>query len=485
MKASENKKPVFEEAWKNAFEGVEKSPPPGVWDKVEVALSEKENGKLKKRLFLFKLLVAASIAFAAILVGYQYWLTETSADGQKLLSKYQQEILSGHSDTGKMESADKELKNSSATLNEKPDSPSDATKSLTQTPSENNLIADETENGRLNNIDQAAGRISVAYPSDAVSKGPEVPANTPGSVNNRIIPIPYLTSYEPQFVNLKEPDMAFDHVYSMPIVPPGYGKKLRYADYESTLWAGLDMGAGQFNPNSASAGSIAPSNNFSADLESGYDLATLSNARKTSLGLNEEKIEPAQSFAFGISSGYQFARRWMVIGGIQYRKSVASVESLLLYAKNSGGQYPLTSWNERDAESASAVLSDAGISLRNNFEFLALPVGIGYLIKDGKFSILLKGALANEWLISAELEDESGQLNTLDLTGENSPYNTYMLSGRIGTAFGYHFIDNYLITLEPAYQHALTPLTNDRYSGEESRPANLMISFGITYIFNR
>jgi hypothetical protein len=59
-----NEHTEFERQWEDAFNDAEMAPSEGLWDKIDSALSKEEAGYFKKRAFIFKLLAAASIAFA-------------------------------------------------------------------------------------------------------------------------------------------------------------------------------------------------------------------------------------------------------------------------------------------------------------------------------------------------------------------------------------------------------------------------------------
>ncbi|MDZ7606690.1 MAG: hypothetical protein U5K79_14125 [Cyclobacteriaceae bacterium] len=59
-----SEKSDFEHLWENAFSEAEMAPSDHIWDKIDASLSKEEAGKYRKRVFMYKLLAAASIAFA-------------------------------------------------------------------------------------------------------------------------------------------------------------------------------------------------------------------------------------------------------------------------------------------------------------------------------------------------------------------------------------------------------------------------------------
>lgn len=75
----------FDQEWEKAFADAEMDVSPGVWEKVELGVMSESNGKYKKRLLLFQLLAAASVAFALSVGGvgiYQLYNGESSNNQQ-------------------------------------------------------------------------------------------------------------------------------------------------------------------------------------------------------------------------------------------------------------------------------------------------------------------------------------------------------------------------------------------------------------------
>jgi len=65
----------FEESFKDAFEGAEVSPPEGVWTNIELDLEKADGSKIRRRLLFYKMLAAASVAFAMCVAGIGYYVT--------------------------------------------------------------------------------------------------------------------------------------------------------------------------------------------------------------------------------------------------------------------------------------------------------------------------------------------------------------------------------------------------------------------------
>ncbi len=77
MNASE--KNSFEEQWRDAFENAESTPDPAIWSTIETHLADAEATKYKRKLYVFKLRVAAAVALLVLATGS--WLVWQSANG--------------------------------------------------------------------------------------------------------------------------------------------------------------------------------------------------------------------------------------------------------------------------------------------------------------------------------------------------------------------------------------------------------------------
>ncbi len=77
----------FEEEWRAAFENAEMPPNPAIWDKVELAVANSANGNFKRRIFIFKLMTAASIAFALTIGGVGVYREFYMPKNDQLLSE--------------------------------------------------------------------------------------------------------------------------------------------------------------------------------------------------------------------------------------------------------------------------------------------------------------------------------------------------------------------------------------------------------------
>jgi hypothetical protein len=61
----------FEQTFSLAFDGAEIAPDPHIWDRIDAGLAKSQSSSYKKRLFIFQLVAAASLLFAATITLFQ------------------------------------------------------------------------------------------------------------------------------------------------------------------------------------------------------------------------------------------------------------------------------------------------------------------------------------------------------------------------------------------------------------------------------
>ena len=67
----------FEDSFKQAFDEAEVNTSDNVWTNIELELEKAEGDKTKRRLFVLKLLAAASIIFALCVAGIGYYIIDS------------------------------------------------------------------------------------------------------------------------------------------------------------------------------------------------------------------------------------------------------------------------------------------------------------------------------------------------------------------------------------------------------------------------
>jgi hypothetical protein len=85
----------FEDSFKDAFDEAQVTPSENVWTNIELDLEKAEGGKMKRRLLFYKLLAAASVAFAMGVAGVGYYTMSTTNVNELQATSEQQEVQQG------------------------------------------------------------------------------------------------------------------------------------------------------------------------------------------------------------------------------------------------------------------------------------------------------------------------------------------------------------------------------------------------------
>lgn len=83
----------FEESFKAAFKDAEVQPSEKVWTNVELDLIKAEGEKMKRRIFFYQMLAAASISFAVIFAGVGFYALKENRDQRIALNRYNEKAI--------------------------------------------------------------------------------------------------------------------------------------------------------------------------------------------------------------------------------------------------------------------------------------------------------------------------------------------------------------------------------------------------------
>lgn len=234
---------------------------------------------------------------------------------------------------------------------------------------------------------------------------------------------------------------------------------------EKVFWAGLEAGAGKFNPNFSGTNTISNSVSSSA-VASAIGAGDFSNpSASTTQNSMNEGVATSVGFDFGLKIG----KKWTLESGLAYtnitNSSSASIDVLDIISnddkilssasENSGLQVAPSASRERSIEVPSSLESE--VDLNSTMRFASLPIKAGYFLVDNKFSLRLNAGLSANYLITNSLSDPTKQIVN---SSQTHLYNEWSLDGIGGIEFGYRLFDKIDMTIEPNYRHSISPLSN-------------------------
>ncbi|MFC2123882.1 hypothetical protein ACFLU5_03640 [Bacteroidota bacterium] len=458
----------FEQSWMEVFDVAKVRPSDQVWYQINATLANNEASGYKKSLLFFKLLAAASVVFAigvGIYSGYlnlQNKSTETSiADSEPV-----EEIQNIPRDTKTPIVVDSE--------SEKEDFKDNIVTDDASLPLFVAEIAEDENTLELSEINvlEISDQKELNKISD-IAWNPDI--SEPG--------IRKYIRYMPDYLYLEEAEVIEEE--------------------EPAFWAGVNFSAGVFNPNveygassrnfsplsflkgqaDEAMGAGPPASDQPDDMEAVIADERLSNYEVA--GYEQSDYQADQALAYSFNLGYRLGHKWMLESGIAYRYNKASTITYSYFSDPvNENRIPNTYALEYTTQDLNQVnYSTEGYKVYNTFEYLAVPLDVGYLLINGKFNMLLKTGVSTNIFLQNTIESQDVGFDQIQLdNSEETPFRDIYLNGKLSTQLTYTLFKRYHISLEPGYRFALNSMTTD-ISRFSSYPSSFMISTGIWYSF--
>lgn len=247
---------------------------------------------------------------------------------------------------------------------------------------------------------------------------------------------------------------------------------------ETGFWAGVEAGAGNFNPNFSGSEPLSANVDFDA-LASSLGRSDFVNPISSA---SESDMNDGTITSLGVDFGVRMGKKWTLESGVLYTSvnntSIASINVVDIYTI-SGGEIVSIDGGENVAitgarETEIEESSEHSIDLDNNLRFTSIPLKAGYFLVDDKFSMRLNAGFAANYFIGNQVNDPTGRIQT---TEQTNAYNTWSFDGLTGFELGYSLFDNFNITLEPNYRQSITPL-----SSSINNRSGFMVQTGLRYV---
>jgi hypothetical protein len=527
-------KNIPDDFWRKAFDEASESPPPRVWNAIERRLDESEDSRilplwgsslLSSKPFTWGLGVAAAVA--VLLVGW--WLTGTQSTNQPV-ARAQRSIQQEQPQTAPDHLASSPLNNSTdqparalASIEKRANNPertSNPQAIQQKAPSLTKPAADQLVAQNFNRSNRSYNPApEQRFSSRAMTKGSR-------RINNGFIQQPgqeaasvaFTTSAPASIMSVSESDQAqrlmieklalrpmklrslagiqrivWFRPAELPLEPEATKSKRESRE----VWASVSMMPGSFNPSVALRST---------------QTAAFSNAAK----ISQPTINNRANFsvAYQAGAGVQLSDRWSVESGIGYLSGHSTVES----PSQSGGGSTVSLVTTATDQASSAgnlyanavrssvsngMLSSASVSnvpkanydnlaaangfqnysnpyqqeLANNFEFVQLPIQLGYQLRPNKrLSMALLGGLLTNIFVRNTIGDD------LVITGKDGVYRPVSWAASMGARFRYRPSGRWSASLAGMYQPTLGESTRPQ-SQVQSSPTSAGMSFGLNYHF--
>lgn len=498
----------FEDSFKNAFDGAEAAPSENVWTNIELELEKAEGGKIRRRLLFYKLLAAASVAFAMCVAGIGYYVVNNNDSTRTGV------IATNESETTNR--AVEPANGAAENLRDNNQSPVEATPSnVTAVTPGKELTAEVRATREHNDEDDNYHTIKgSATDRHIATHEPIAPVRATGAnvhqdsgednasvvTGGDQLPVqaPYaggqlLSARElPPLHHLKVPALE-SH-----IVKPDPGVLLlarlaeeeqRYAEMDKKenrnnqsekLWTSLGFAAGGFSSVNYSVSSPPAGSNVGAFLAN----SSVADKQSKASGV---------AYSFGVNVGTRLSRRWVLQGGVNYLTQSSDYVATNVVGDNNLQSLRAESINELDKISQLPQVADISAnklaptvpySVNNNVRFFSVPVQAGYLLVNRKFGLQLNGGISTDLFLQNTITPEGGSLDkTTQGRGDDSPYRSVNFSGLMGTELSYKFGQRYRVALNPGLRYPINSVYKSDV-GIKSTPITFDVGLRFRYIFH-
>lgn len=447
----------FAREWQDAFDGMQETPPPGVWSEIDRQLTYEELAMYKNRVVYYKW-SAAAVVLLAVFSGL---FLVFSGD----------EFVTNHYVSQRIEV----------------DAPVDRS----------------TPPGfSINEADQqATGAGAMAFVSEEEaeeqvkdeSKHPIEQLVVAGEAGNDEVDLPVFdeTLYHEFTLERIEPNLMVAANYEdkeiFKIPTYSYTGKKKNAKREK-YWAGIDVGRSTFDPNFSSGGNALASG---SDRMMAFSQANTEASDRIAPNVRES-MAAGETVTMGVNFGFKVADRWTLQSGFQYLRSDATTTTNVVIETTSIREVIPASSEVKNVPQVQRALKEEtvieydyrDVDMANQFQFATIPLKAGYRLMDSKFSVELNAGVAANIYLGNKLTAPDAQLASVTFgPGDTSPYRELSFSGLAGVQIGYEFFDNFDLTVEPNYRQSINSLTKDS-SPFTSSPFGFGVMTGIRYRFN-
>jgi hypothetical protein len=473
-------------SFKQAFHGAEAVPSDNVWMGIELELEKVEGEKVRRRLFFYKMLAAASITFALCAAGLGYFIVsnKTAALNEQIASiratQQRQNESSASSDETTSTSGDTQevaaTEQAETVENISPDEFVAANGAASRIPGikkQTKPIVDDNTNMSL--TPSLSPQIAISE-NGANSTASSI--NTLDKYADRGVPAIYSGKNPELVIPKNEVDPGVALILKLRAEEEMYAARDRKEKEKTSekLWTSVGFAAGGFN--SVNTGvSPSSSNNVAA-----FTSSSVPDKQAKASGV---------SYSIGLNVGTRISKRWSIQGGVNYLTQSSDYTATNVVADNNLQTLKAESINEldklpqlADAYASSKLSPTVPYSVNNNVKFFSVPVQAGYLLVNKKFGLQLNAGVSTDLFLENTITPEGGSLNvTTQGRGEDSPYRSVNFSGLMGTEFSYRLGTHYRIALNPGLRYPLNSVYKSDV-GIQSTPLTFDVGLRFKYIFH-
>jgi hypothetical protein len=455
MKNTERQK--FDDAWRDAFQQAEQTPSAEVWSALDHHLTQAEGGIMKRRVIFYQRLAAAAILFALAFGALTTYYASEQTDYVAT------EVVS--SQTTENPVANNESKNLADNLSEGQSNIVSKQESSAYSQGSsigNSLMAQDHTIAKAGQQfvlpDSANVNVDVKQNSNKFS----------GREFNRGITLISVVHLQSPEISLEGKLRDVTIVRKLPAMPASFmaeSKRNRRTDED--VWASIGAATGNYSPQ-VNTGSV--------------NYATASGGAFSNRSAASSSDSRGSAYSVGVNLGKRLSDRWILQGGVNYLNQAIGYNSNIATLQSNNQAKAFVADYALQEQNTSSVLLTNPYEINSVSEFISVPVQAGYLLVDRKLGLQLNSGLATDIFLQNTLTDKSGQLDKYsEGAGTDSPYNTFSLSGLLGSELSYKIGTQYRFSVASGLRYSMSSVLKT-----ESGTANPLVwdlGFRFRYIF--
>lgn len=478
----------FEDSFREAFQKAEVSPSENVWTNIELDLERLESGKMKKRVFFYKLVAAASVAFAMAIGGTGYFILSDEQTNVSHIAGNEREVDSSpefSTDLSQKDrGADSKISDNDiiAQAGEVVADMDDQQAKTAHAPRANTIVSGGADDG-----DSGVNSSELTI-SDVNNNGVAVSSGEPPTLNNATIAVTENENKSaqerklPALVRKRKFELYFPKTepdeFDLMLAREEWKEKRDKKSAYEKVWTSVGFSAGSFNSGSAGTGGVGTLNMANSGLASAnYSAAnTVSNEAKAS----------GVAYSVGVNVGTRLSKRWILQGGLNYLTQNSNYTSDALVTTDYQN-YSVANSTElaklADGSSNARIVNTSPYNVNNSLQFLSVPIQAGYVVLNHAFAIQINGGVSTDLFLQNTITPENGSLDKVSTgPGEDSPYRPVNFSGLMGTEFSYRFADRYRLALTPGIRYPFSSIYKTE-TGLQANPITFDVGLRFRYIF--
>ena len=433
----------FEEDWKSAFDGAEKTPPDRVWSSIELDLAGQETIVMKKRLVFYQRLAAATVLFALLTGVYAFY---PKHNGKQEVAVKKEDVKGNEIKSSEIESSEIKEENGRDVNNE-----NNSAKVYTRPLSTKTSLA---SNGSEGSQTLAAFNEPIAQEKTEENTGTITEEKAKEKIEEKkvaeVIASPLIQELPQEIVERKE-------------------KKKQ----KESLWLAFGGAAGNYTPNTPSA-STSSFSQFADATTKGPALFSL-------VAASTPKPQPkvGAAYSVGIAVGKKFGRVVLQTGINLNRQQIDYTSN---YDARTASNSSKAAVSDYLAESTSLTFTNE-YTVNSTMETLSIPVQAGYMIIDRKLGWQMNAGVSSDFFIRNVLVDRSGQREKFTQeAGSDSPYRSVNWSALASTELSYRIGTHYRLSLVPGVRYSFHSILKE--PTDNGRPVIFDLGFRFKYIFD-